>query len=651
MAAATIVHDTSEAVELCAAHGLYLKPVARMSISVALPPLKPPGKAISNWEVMERLKAMVAQPPFSALRIAKSTMDFIRFEGELEHRGLVRAALARLDGKTIKLSGWADSLRVRAAEFKLDFPSRHDWDSFFRDARDMDEALPGERPDTIHLEGLPCRWFAPRDAPAPERPSEQVLARVFQKFGAIRHVDIPMLDPYREEMTGRNFHTFSFGGHLNFEAYVQYREYAGFIQAMSALRGMKLMFKGDDGKAVACNIKVSFDSTKHLSDASIRKRQLERQKLQELERQREEQKRREKEAEERQRAEERKQREQEEQERLRRRGERRRRREARARARAQRRSLRRQEKAQAQEQRRLQEEVRLEERKLLLAQRNLHSLRLVAELLSRAKAARLREQERREQRQRQEQRQRRRQQELELRRVEEEKRRALGLQRRERELRGRLLSLLLSKRAPDANDRAPDPDPAACAPDAPGLARAQLLQPVLDILRQTVRGRRGDPGAQGGPGVLACIPDNTPAEPRRDKDRDKDRDRDPDARDKCNREPSAERDGDPDRHPGDPGRPQKRADDRDDGDRRGRRERASPGPRARDRRSHSGDPADRGETRRHRRQRSRERGDRDEDAGDADARRRGRHRRGDRGDGDRDRSRSTSRGHRGAWNR
>ena len=51
--------------------------------------------------------------------------------------------------------------------------------------------------------------------------------------------------------------------------------------------------------------KVSFDSTKHLSDASIKKRPLERQKLQELEQQREEQKRREKEAEERQRAEER----------------------------------------------------------------------------------------------------------------------------------------------------------------------------------------------------------------------------------------------------------------------------------------------------------------------------------------------------------
>ncbi|KAL1762929.1 A-kinase anchor protein 17A, partial [Sigmodon hispidus] len=350
MSSATIVHDTSEAVALCPALGLYLKPITKMTISVALPPLKQPGKSISNWEVMERLKAMVhAHAPFSALRIAKSTMDFIRFEGEVENRALVKPFLACLDGGTIKLSGFADALRVRAAEFKLDFPSRHDWDSFFRDARDMNETLPGERPDTIHLEGLPCRWFAPRDggggggsaassASACERPCEATLREVFGTFGEIRHVDIPMLDPYRGDTAGRSFHTFSFGGHLNFEAYVQYREYAGFLRAMAALRGMKLMFKGDDGKAVACNIKVSFDSTKHLSDASIRRRQLERQKLQELELQREEQKRREKEAEERQRAEERKQKELEEQERERRREEKLRRREQRQRERELRRS-------------------------------------------------------------------------------------------------------------------------------------------------------------------------------------------------------------------------------------------------------------------------------------------------------------------------
>nr|XP_020737358.1 A-kinase anchor protein 17A [Odocoileus virginianus texanus] len=578
MAAATIVHDTSEAVELCPPYGLYLKPITKMTISVALPQLKQPGKSISNWEVMERLKGMVQHHQFSTLRISKSTMDFIRFEGEVENKSLVKSFLACLDGKTIKLSGFSDILKVRAAEFKVDFPTRHDWDSFFRDAKDMNETLPGERPDTIHLEGLPCKWFSLRESGS-EKPSEEVLVRVFERFGEIRNVDIPMLDPYREEMTGRNFHTFSFGGHLNFEAYVQYREYAGFIQAMSALRGMKLMFKGEDGKAVACNIKVSFDSTKHLSDASIKKRQLERQKLQELEQQREEQKRREKEAEERQRAEERKQKELEEQERERKREEKLRRREQKQRDRELRRSQKKLEKLQAEEQRKLQERIRLEERKLLLAQRNLQSIRLVAELLSRAKAAKLHEQEHREESLRLQQlEERRRLQEAELRRVEEEKERALGLQRRERELRARLLSLLLSKKADE---------PRAAAAEPGTASPADLLRPVLDILHtvsasagaasrdrepalqpaapqnlngsiaaaapaaaqeeaapskegQDPRGPDDGPSEKRCPAVLACIPDNTqqpkaapaacePSVPRKDVRSEQD---------KCNREPS-----------------------------------------------------------------------------------------------------------------
>ncbi|XP_044860376.1 A-kinase anchor protein 17A [Mauremys mutica] len=451
MAAATIVHDASEAVELCASYGLYLKPITKMSISVALPQLKQPGKSISNWEVMERLKGMVQTHQFSTLRISKSTMDFIRFEGEVENKSLVKSFLACLDGKTIKLSGFSDILKVRAAEYKIDFPTRHDWDSFFRDAKDMNETLPGERPDTIHLEGLPCKWFALKDSGS-EKPSEEVLIKVFKKFGEIRNVDIPMLDPYREEMTGRNFHTFSFGGHLNFEAYVQYHEYAGFIKAMNALRGMKLMYKGDDGKAVACNVKVSFDSTKHLSDASIKKRQLERQKLQELEQQREEQKRREKEAEEKKKEEERKQKELEELERERKRQEKLRKREQKQKDREARRNKKKLEKMQAEEQKKLQEKIRLEERKLLLAQRNLQSIRLIAELLSRAKAVKLLEQEHNEERVRlQELEERRRLQEAELRRVEEEKERALGLQRKEKELREKLLSNLLSKKTDDTH--------------------------------------------------------------------------------------------------------------------------------------------------------------------------------------------------------
>ncbi|XP_038613062.1 A-kinase anchor protein 17A [Tachyglossus aculeatus] len=536
MAAATIVHDPSEAVELCPPQGLYLKPITKMTISVALPQLKQPGKSISNWEVMERLKAMVQAHQFSTLRISKSTMDFIRFEGEVENKSLIQPFLARLDGKTIKLSGFSDTLKVRAAEFKTDFPTRHDWDSFFRDAEDMNETLPGERPDTVHLGGLPCKWFARKESGS-EKPSEAVVVRVFEAFGEIRTVDIPMLDPYREEMTGRNFHTFSFGGHLNFEAYVQYREYAGFVKAMNALRGMKLMYKGDDGKAVACNIKVSFDSTKHLSDASIKKRQLERRKLQELEQQREEQKRKEKEAEERQKEEERKQKELEELEKERKREAKLRKREQKQKARETRRNQKKLEKIQAEEQKKLQEKIKLEERKLLLAQRNLQSIRLIAELLSRAKAAKVAEREQTEERVRAERE--RQVQEAELRRVEEEKERALGLHRKEQELRQRLIHILLSKRA-----RPPRPPPADQRPEpgdqeeeeAAGRQRgahptAPSIQALVGHLAQLYRREMmaaaaataaapspspspagaGPPGPEPPrpcPGVLACIPAN-----------------------------------------------------------------------------------------------------------------------------------------------
>uniref|UniRef100_A0A8C6SZR9 A kinase (PRKA) anchor protein 17A n=1 Tax=Neogobius melanostomus TaxID=47308 RepID=A0A8C6SZR9_9GOBI len=455
----TIVHDTSEAVCLSADYNLYLKPIAKMTVSVALPQLKLPGKSISNWEVMERVKSMVAPELFSVLRISKSTMDYIRFEGEVENKTVVKNLLSRLDGKTIKLSGFTDVLKVRiTVENKVDCPTRHDWDSFFRDAKDMNETLPGERPDTIHLEGLPCRWFSQKDSQFPDRPSEEVLIVVFETFGKIRKVDIPMLDPYREEMMDKNFSTFSFGGHLNFEAYIQFVEYGGFTKAMDTLRSMKLMLKGEDGKAVACNIKVTFDTSKHLSDGAIKKRNLERQKLQELEKQREEQKRREKEEEERKKEEERKQKEQEEEEKERRKEERLRKREQKLKEREERKNMKKVKKQQVEEQKKLQMKIAMEERRLLLAQRNLESIRLIAELLARAKRRQDEARQKEELARLKQLEACRLRQEQELRRVEVEKERALELQRREKELRDKLLCNLLKKgsdkKSPGAQEQA-----------------------------------------------------------------------------------------------------------------------------------------------------------------------------------------------------
>ncbi|XP_076336331.1 uncharacterized protein LOC143239290 isoform X2 [Tachypleus tridentatus] len=298
MASIQACKDTAEAVELNELLGFFLKPLAKLNICVQLPSLKTPGKSISNWEVMEKLKKMVKPEEFIVLKVSKTTLEFIRFEGEVENKSTLKVVLGRLDGSTIKLSGFADVLKVRAAEAKLTFPARHDWDSFFRDAKNMNEMKPGERPDTIHFQGLPCKWFAENNSES-GKVSEKILRQVFEAFGEIRCIDIPMLDPYRQDIDKSvgKISTFSFGQDLTFEAYVQYKEYMGFVKAMDALRGMKLMF-ANENKLHAAVIKVEFDKTKHLSDRQIRKRRLEREKLITLEKEREERVRKERKEEE-----------------------------------------------------------------------------------------------------------------------------------------------------------------------------------------------------------------------------------------------------------------------------------------------------------------------------------------------------------------
>lgn len=253
-----VCSDVSDAAELSEQFNLYLKPIARINVSVQLPQLKCPGKTISNWEVMEKVKNMIKPHIFTSLKVTKSTLEFIRLEGEAENKSHVKVLLLKLDGKSIKLSGFSDTLRVRAAPAKVHFPTRHDMASYFRDAKNINEMKPGERPDTVYFKDLPTRWFTAQSDPNKDKPSETVLNSVFSVFGEIRCIDLPVLDPYRKQMTESKpgtIQTFSFGQDLTFEAYVQYKEYVGFIKAMDCLRGMKLMYRGED-KALTANIKV-----------------------------------------------------------------------------------------------------------------------------------------------------------------------------------------------------------------------------------------------------------------------------------------------------------------------------------------------------------------------------------------------------------
>lgn len=277
----TVCRDTSDAVALYLPQRLYLKSFAKINISVQLPTHKVHGKAISNWDLMEKLRKMIQPDSFSVLKVSKHSAEVIRYEAELENRDKLVRVLSRLEDRIVQLNDYPEPLKVRVSEAKSDFPSRHSWDSYFRDATDMDEMKPGERPDTVHITNLPIRWFvSDQDLNEDSPPSEKLFKKVFEKYGDIRQVDVPAADPFRMQMKSaiRGITLSPQESEVYFEGYIQYSEYVSFVRCMDALRGRKLLRKKDD-VAEWCGIKVDFDKSKHMTDAAVKRRAIVRERL------------------------------------------------------------------------------------------------------------------------------------------------------------------------------------------------------------------------------------------------------------------------------------------------------------------------------------------------------------------------------------
>lgn len=62
------VKNVSDCVPLYLPHSLYLKPHAKLVISVQLPATVA-GKSISNWDVMENLRSIILPDKFSVLKV------------------------------------------------------------------------------------------------------------------------------------------------------------------------------------------------------------------------------------------------------------------------------------------------------------------------------------------------------------------------------------------------------------------------------------------------------------------------------------------------------------------------------------------------------------------------------------------------------
>ncbi|CAF0976492.1 unnamed protein product [Adineta ricciae] len=301
--------DLSERVALCEPLRMYLKPIARINITVPIPPsMRVTGAQIPSWEIMDKIRELILPDEFVFLRLLKNTGELFRFEGELESKAIARSCLTRLDNTLIRLETSGNEFRLRAAEAKLPYPTRTEWETFFRETKGMNETKPGERADTIHIEGLPIRWFQAKQNPLQaaqaaaaaigpsglpvssatsntddkeNKPSIEILQQVFSAFGEIRCCDLPCLDPYRT-VNGTLGTNVPVQQVTTFDAYIQYSEYIGFVKAMDACRNMKLMITDETNTAYSANIKVDFDRTRHLSDRMIKKRRIEQMKATEL---------------------------------------------------------------------------------------------------------------------------------------------------------------------------------------------------------------------------------------------------------------------------------------------------------------------------------------------------------------------------------
>ncbi|GMT19525.1 hypothetical protein PFISCL1PPCAC_10822 [Pristionchus fissidentatus] len=268
--------------------GLFLRPLSKLNIVVKLPQLKTPGQSISNWDLMEKLKKAIVPIQLDAIRVRESSLENVSFDAELNSRLNMHRVINGLDGLSLKVAGFVDHLKVRAAEAKCDFPSRLDWDDhYYKKGR---AAGAGTHPDTVHLAMIPVNWFTSDKS---SQPSRSALTKAMAAFGEVRCVDIPSCDPLRAQMppsiSGIAQKAYSFGQELLFEAFVQFSDYAGFTKAMEKLKAKKWMRRMKDGRVHYANVKVDFDRTFHLSGEKIRQRELERRKI-EFERKRKEEK-------------------------------------------------------------------------------------------------------------------------------------------------------------------------------------------------------------------------------------------------------------------------------------------------------------------------------------------------------------------------
>ncbi|ETV94417.1 hypothetical protein H310_12045 [Aphanomyces invadans] len=147
---------------------------------------------------------------------------------------------------------------------------------------DFDQHLRGCRADTVHIKGLPAKWFDvntsrfldddPVAATSTYMKEEHALHQLFSTFGTISAIEVVPSTTSSDDTDAASAKSTSL-----FDLYVQFKTYEGVRKVLSALT--------DGGSRVLCHtshvklfvpLVAQVDTTEYLSDAKIRQRRFAR---------------------------------------------------------------------------------------------------------------------------------------------------------------------------------------------------------------------------------------------------------------------------------------------------------------------------------------------------------------------------------------
>uniref|UniRef100_A0AC34R8Y8 Uncharacterized protein n=1 Tax=Panagrolaimus sp. JU765 TaxID=591449 RepID=A0AC34R8Y8_9BILA len=301
-----------EALPFYPARDVHIVPIYALTFLVDLP-IRPPGQTFSNWDIREKIKSFVDPHELKDLKVVQSNDHQIKFTAHVLNLDIMDEVITTLDNITFRAPGFESALKVTAKVGGYPFPKPEDWTKYFKGQR-LKQDEPGERPDTIHIVGLPYEWFAPNvtddvtsimiqvmqqygkirqiDIPQ-EDPYRGEMEKdiagmklnwfngIMQQYGKIRQIDIPQEDPYRGEMekdiAGMKLNWFNGSYSPFFEIYVQYEKYEGFYNAMTKMGGHQLVRRAASGVLSEYQFTIDFDKTGHLSHRVMIQRELARQ--------------------------------------------------------------------------------------------------------------------------------------------------------------------------------------------------------------------------------------------------------------------------------------------------------------------------------------------------------------------------------------